>query len=147
MEKKDLLSLQSKYSYLSDYEERYRKELLDFVREAFEKHGGVFEYKCPTHGSWKEAEADGNYDFDAMNDLPTCMTIWVDDDGGHEVYPVRIEEIKGCESLFDNFEVECYDWYDCEWQSYSWPHLGIDNLRSIADFIHAVLEQEREEIV
>lgn len=147
MNKKDLFSLQSKYSYLSDYEERYRKELLDFIREAFEKHGGVFEYKCPTHGSWKEASADGDYDFNAMNDLPTCMTIWVDDDGGHEVYPIRIEEIKGSEPLFDSFEVECYDWYDGEWQSYSWPHLGIDNLRSIADFINAVLEQEQEEIV
>ena len=82
MEKKDYLSLQSKYALATDYQERYRKELLDFINKAFEMHGNEFEYKCDTHDTWQEKNEDEEDEFDAMNDLPACVTIWVDDDGG-----------------------------------------------------------------
>ena len=55
MEKKDYLNLQSKYSYLQDLQKRYRKELIDFIDEAFEKHGNEFEYKCDTHAHGKRS--------------------------------------------------------------------------------------------
>ena len=79
MEKKDYLNLQSKYSYLQDLQERYHHHLIDFIRESFEKHDNKFEYKCDTHATWQEKNEDEDDDFDAMNDLPMCITVWVDE--------------------------------------------------------------------
>lgn len=145
MEKKDYLSLASKYSSLSDYQERYRKDLLDFINEAFDKHDNVFDYKCPTHESWKEKNKDEDDEFDAMDDLPVYLTIWVDDDGGHEVYPYRIRQSVGCTGC-KNIEVDGYDWYDCEFVEARESNSDIDTLQSIAEFINAVLKQEQEQM-
>ena len=146
MEKKDYLSLQSKYSLAIDYQERYRKELLDFIHEAFEKHGNEFEYKCDTHATWQEKNEDEEDEFDAMNDLPVCVTIWVDDDGGHEVYPTVIRQY-GDSHGYKCIEADGWDWYDSSWVKYQQIHSSIDELQSVADFINAVLEQEQEEQV
>ena len=139
MEKKDYLSLQSKYSFLKDYEERYRKDLLEFIHEAFDKHDGVFEYKCDTHDTWEEKNEDEDDEFDAMEDLPVCLTVWVDDDGGHEIYPIRVRQrvySSGCKDIL----VDGWDWYDGDWRKYQ--QVYSDGYEAIADFINAVLEQE-----
>lgn len=143
MEKKDYLNLQSKYSYLQDLQERYCKDLIDFIHEAFEKHGNEFEYKCDTHATWQEKNEDEDDDFDAMNDLPTCITIWVDDDGGHEVYPTVIRQYVG-DSGYKSIEVDGWDWYDSDWVECQQVNSTIDELQSVAEFINAVLEQEQE---
>lgn len=143
MEKKDYYSLQSKYSHLEDYREQYRKQLLDFINDAFEKHGNEFEYKCDTHGSWKEKNEDEEAEFDAMNDLPECVTIWVDDDGGHELYPTCIRQYESS-SGGKYIEADGWDWYDSGWVKYQQIHLSIDELQSVANFINAVLKQEQE---
>lgn len=143
MEKKDYYSLQSKYALVADCQERYRKELLDFINEAFVMHGNEFEYKCDTHATWKEKNEDEEADFDAMNDLPGCVTIWVDDDGGHEVYPTVIRQYG--ESLgYKCIEADGWDWYDSDWVKYQQIHPSINELQFVADFINAVLEQEQE---
>ena len=141
MEKKDYLNLQSKYSYLQDLQERYRKELIDFIDEAFEKHGNEFEYKCDTHATWQAKHEDDDAEFDAMNDLPTYLAIWVEDDGGHEVYPTVIRQYVdgiGCKHL----EADVWDLNDCCWAKYQQVHSSIEDLQSVAEFISAVLEQE-----
>lgn len=145
MEKKDYLSLASKYSSLSDYQERYRKDLLDFINEAFDKHDNVFDYKCPTHESWKEKDEDGDDEFDAMYDLPVYLTVWVDDDGGHEVYPYRIRR---CiyESGYRSIEVDGWDWTNSKFMEARESNSDIDTLQSIAEFINAVLKQEQEQM-
>lgn len=140
MKKEDYHHLTSKYSFLSDYEERYRKGLLDFINEAFEKHGGEFEYKCPTHDSWKEA--DENDEFFAMDDLPVFLNISVVDDNNHEVYPYRITQTNG--AMYKAIEVCGYDWYDSDWVEHMEASYDIDSLQSIAAFINAVLLQEQE---
>ena len=143
MEKKDYLSLQSKYALVTDCQERYRKELLDFINKAFEMHGNEFEYKCDTHATWQEKNEDEEDEFDAMNDLPVCVTIWVDDDGGHEVYPTCIRQYG--ESLgYKCIEADGWDWYDSSWVKYQQIHSSIEELQSVVDFINAVLEQEQE---
>lgn len=143
MEKKDYLSLQSKYALVTDCQERYRKELLDFINKAFEMHGNEFEYKCDTHATWQEKNEYEEDEFDAMNDLPVCVTIWVDDDGGHEVYPTVIRQY-GDSFGHKCIEADGWDWYDSSWVKYQQIHPSIEELQSVADFINAVLEQEQE---
>ena len=141
MEKKDYLNLQSKYSYLQDLQERYHQHLIDFIHEAFEKHNNEFEYKCDTHATW-QAKNENDY-FDANNDLPTCITVWVDDDGGHEVYPTVIRQNVG-DSGYKSIEVDGWDWYGGDWVECQQVNSTIDELQSVAEFISAVLEQEQE---
>lgn len=143
MEKKDYLNLQSKYSYLQDLQERYRKDLIDFIHEAFEKHNNEFEYKCDTHATWKEKNDDEDADFDAMNDLPTCITVWVDDDGSHEVYPTVLRQYVDVLG-YKHLEVDGWDWYDGDWVEFQQVNSTIDELQYVAEFINAVLEQEQE---
>lgn len=142
MEKKDYYSLQSKYSHLEDYREQYREKLLDFINDAFEKHGNVFEYKCDTHASWKEKNNDEEDRFDAMGDLPVNITIWVDDDGGHEVYPTIIRQYV-CDSGYKSIEVDGWDWYDSDWVENQGVNSTLGELQDVANFINAVLEQEQ----
>jgi hypothetical protein len=144
MERKDYLSLQSKYSCLADYQERYRKELLDFINDAFEKHGDEFEYKCDTHATWQEKNEDEEAEFDAMNDLPQCVTIWVDDDGGHEVYPTVIRQYVNSTTGSKHIEADGWDWYDTDWVECQEIHPSLEELQSVANFINAVLEQEQK---
>lgn len=141
MEKKDYFNLQSKYSYLQDLQERYHKDLIDFIHEAFEKHGDEFEYKCDTHATWQAKHEDDDAEFDAMNDLPTYLTVWVDDDGGHEVYPTVIRQYVD-DTGYKHLEVDGWDWYDSCWAKYQQVHSTVDELQSVAEFISAVLEQE-----
>lgn len=144
MEKKDYYSLQSKYSHLEDYREQYRKQLLDFINDAFEKHGDEFEYKCDTHATWQEKNEDEEAEFDAMNDLPQCVTIWVDDDGGHEVYPTVIRQYVNSTTGSKHIEADGWDWYDTDWVKYQEIHPSLEELQSVANFINAVLEQEQK---
>lgn len=143
MEKYDYYHLTSKFTNAEELGERYRKELLDFINEAFEKHGNEFEYKCPTHNSWKEKNKDEDDEFDAMNDLPTYLSIWPEDDGGHEVHIYRIRQ-SVYESGYRFFEVDGWDWNNSEFVEAWEPNSDIDTLQSIATFINAVLEQEQE---
>ena len=117
--------------------------MIDFIHEAFEKHGNEFEYKCDTHATWQEKNEDEDDDFDAMNDLPTCITIWVDDDGGHEVYPTAIRQYVD-DSGYKTIEVDGWDWYDSDWVECQQVNSTIDELQPVAEFINAVLEQEQE---
>lgn len=142
MEKKDYYHLTSKFTNAEELGERYRKELLDFINEAFEKHGNEFEYKCPTHNSWKEKNEDEDDEFDAMNDLPVSLEIPVVDDNDHEVYPYRITRTI-C-ATYNAINIDGYDWYDSDWVVNMAAIQDIDTLQSIATFINAVLEQEQE---
>ena len=141
MDKKDYLKLQSEYSFLQDLQERYHKGLIDFIYDSFEKHGDEFEYKCNTHATWQEKYEDDDAEFDAMNDLPTYLTIWVDDDGGHEVYPTVIRQYVD-DTGYKHLEVDGWDWYDSCWVKYQQVHSTIEELQSVAEFINAVLGQE-----
>lgn len=143
MEKKDYLSLQNKYKLVAGYQYRYFKTLLDFVNEAFSLHGDEFEYKCDTHATWQQKNEDEDDDFDAMNDLPGCITVWVDDDGGHEVYPYRVRRYVD-DTGDKTIEVDGWDWYESDWVEHQQVYGGTDELQAIADFIVAVLEQEQE---
>lgn len=138
MERKDYLNLQSKYSFLVDQQERYRKDLLEFIEDAFKKHGNEFEYKCNTHSTWAEKNEDGC--FDAMNDLPVYLNIGIDDNYIHEIYPYRIRQTSTTYG-YTSIEVDGWDWYDSDWISLE-ANSTVDDLTSIAAFINAVLEQE-----
>lgn len=141
MEKKDYYHLTSKFANVEELGERYRKDLIDFIDEAFAMHDNVFEYKCTTHHSWKEADKEG--EFDAMNDLPTYITIWPEDDGGHELHLYRIRQ-SVYKSGYRFFEVDGWDWNNSEFVEAWEPNSDIETLQSIAAFINAVLLQEQE---
>ena len=139
----EVKELNEKYKRLQNWEEEYRKELISYINEAFAMHGNEFVYKCDTHDSWKEKSEDEEDDFDAMNDLPVNLTVWVDDDGGHEMYPYCIRQV--CtDSGYKSIEMDGYDWYGTDWVEDVDVHEGVENLVAIADFINAVLEQEQE---
>ena len=143
MKKKEFLNLQSRYSYLSDCMKRHRKELNDFINDAFEKHGNVFEFKCETHETWEEREKDPDSEFDAMEAFPTYINVGIDDNYIHEIYPYcirRTDTVFGYISI----EVDGWDWYDSEWVEDLEINYSIDSLESVASFIHAVLEQEHK---
>ena len=107
MEKEDYLSLQSKYSFLRDYEERYRKELLDFIHDAFDKHGGVFELKPEGCDTWEERKKE--YGFNALDELPYYLLIGVDDDNSHEIHISKIMDVKSGWS-YRGIKVDGWDW-------------------------------------
>lgn len=139
MKKEDYHHLTSKYSFLSDYENRYRKELISFINEAFEKHDNVFELKCTTHDSWKEADEDN--EFDAMNDLPVYLMVDNQCDGLDEVYITRAERTG---EYGNAIYIDGYDYSIGEFVEDYYTNSYIDDLQSIAAFINAVLIQEQE---
>lgn len=144
MEKKDYFSLQSKYALVADCQERYRKELLDFINEAFEMHGNEFEYKCDTHQSGiekKEAEEDSFY---APEFFPVYFMIEVDDHGTrNEIYPYRIGQT--CTDSGRKIVVDGYDFCTQHFVNKLEVYSNIESLQAIATFINAVIEQKHNQ--
>lgn len=139
MERNDYLNFQSRYSKLTELEERYRKELLDFINEAFEMHGDVFALKPEGCETWKERSK--KLSFMPMDELPYYLTIGVDDDNSHEIHICRIHQ--GTNDLgMQYIEVDGWDWHDCMFVERWDAHYDIESLSTIAEFIDAVLEQE-----
>ena len=139
MEKKDYLMLQRKYSFLKDYEERHRKELIEFVHIAFDKHNGVFELKPEGYSTWEERKK--NEEFCPMDELPYYLLIGVKDDNSHEIHINRIRRVEynwGYRSV----EVDGWDWSESEFVEGMDASFDMDSLSTIAEFINAVLEQE-----
>lgn len=141
MEKKDYFSLQSKYALVADCQERYRKELLDFINEAFEMHGNEFEYKCDTHATWQEKKEAEEASFYAPDLLPVYLMIEVDDYGRRdEIYIYRIRQTctdSGNRIVVDGYDL-CTQHFVLYWDIYS----NIESLMAIAAFINAVSEQK-----
>lgn len=141
MEKKDYLNLKDKYSHLKDYEERYRRDLLAFIHEAFDKHDGAFEIKPEGCDTWEKRSKC--LDFFPMDELPYYLIIGVEDDNSHEIH---ISRIRITETLKDywTIEVDGWDWSECRFVERLDMYYDIDSLSTIADFINAVLEQEHQ---
>lgn len=139
MERKDYLNFQSRYSNLTELEKRYRKELLDFINDAFEMHGDVFALKPEGCETWKERSK--KLSFMPMDELPYYLTIGVDDDNSHEIHICRIHQ--GTNDLgMQYIEVDGWDWSDGMFVERWDAHYDIESLSTIAEFIDAVLEQE-----
>ena len=139
MENKDYLCLESKYLRLKDFEEQYRKELLDFINDAFGKHGGVFELKPKGCDTWEERKKEN--DFNALDELPYYLLIGVDGDNSHEIHISKINNYN-TDYGYKGIEVDGWDWSENELVE-SWDvHYDLESLSTIADFINAVLEQE-----
>ena len=143
MERIDYLCLHDVYSHLKDYEERYRKELIDFINDAFDKHGGPFELKPEGCETWEERKKED--DFNALDELPYYLLIGVDDDNSHEVHISKIHDIK-TDWGYRTIEIDGWDWSESEFVERWDMHYDIESLSTIADFIHAVLEKEQKEI-
>lgn len=139
MEKKDYYSLQSKYSFLQDYLKRYRKDLKDFIDEAFEKHGSEFVLKPEDCDTWKEAD-EIDHGLDAMERIPTVLFIDSKNKYEREIYPTKIYRRNGRDTHY----VNGYDYDDCEFVNGLRANDDTDSLESIAEFINAVLGQEQE---
>ena len=133
MNKKEL---NEKYARILNWHDEYLKELWEYINEAFAMHDNVFEYKCPTHDSWKEADKAGT--FDAMEDLPTYLMVDNGLDGLDEVYITRAERTDF--SIY----IDGYDHSISEFVTDYYTNSHIDDLQSIASFINAVLEQDTE---
>lgn len=143
MDKKDYLSLQSKYSFLQDYEERYRKDLMLYISDAFDNYGDVFELKPEGCDTWKARSKQE--DFNAMDELPYYLLIGVEDDNSHEIHISRIRQ--GANDFgMQYIEVDGWDWSENEFVERWDVHYDIESLKTIADFINAVLEKELRKI-
>ena len=141
MERKDYLCLHDVYSRLKDHEERYRKELLDFIYDAFDKHGGPFELKPEGCATWEERKKDD--DFNALDELPYYLLIGVDGDNSHEIHISKIHDIR-TDWGYRVIEVDGWDWSESEFVERWDAYYDIESLSTIADFINAALEQEQE---
>ena len=143
MDKKDYLSLQSRYSFLQDYEERYRKDLKLYISDAFANYGDVFELKPEGCETWKKRSKQE--DFNAMDELPYYLLIGVEDDNSHEIHISRIHQ--GTNDIgMQYIEVDGWDWSENEFVERWDAHCYTESLKTIADFINAVLEQELSKI-
>ena len=144
MEKKDYFSLQSKYALVADCQERYRKELLDFINEAFEMHGNEFEYKCD-HATWQEKKEAEEASFYAPDLLPVYLMIEVDDHGTRdEIYIYRIRQT--CtDSGNRKIVVDGYDFCTQHFVQNLEAYSNMDSLQAIATFINAVIEQKHNQ--
>lgn len=143
MDKKDYLMLQSEYSFLQDYEERYRKDLVMYISNAFDNYGDVFELKPEGCDTWKARSKQE--DFNAMDELPYYLLIGVEDDNTHEIHISRIHQ--GPNDLgLQYIEVDGWDWSENEFVEKWDAHYDLESLKTIADFINAVLEQELSKI-
>ena len=138
MEKKDYYSLQSKYSHLEDYREQYRKNLLDFINEAFAMHGNEFVLKPEDCETWEEAD-EIDQGLNAMDRMPTCLTVYDKHCDTHEVYPTRIYRNEGGYTKY----VDGYDYFNCEFTEGWEANSDMESLQAISTFINAVLEQEQ----
>ena len=143
MEKKDYLNLQSRYAALQDYEERYRIDLMNYIYDAFDKHGGVFELKPEGCDTWEERKKED--DFNALDELPYYLLIGVDDDNSHEIHISKIHDLRSNYG-YKAIKVDGWDWRESEFVEGRDMHYDIESLSTIADFINAVLEQEQKEI-
>ena len=143
MERIDYLCLHDVYSHLKYYEERYRKELIDFINDAFDKHGGPFELKPEGFETWEERKKED--DFNALDELPYYLLIGVDDDNSHEIHISKISQTNARLGIY-SLEVDGWDWSESEFVERWDVNYDIESLSTIADFINAVLEQERKEI-
>lgn len=142
MKKKDYSSLQSKYSFLKDTEELYRKKLFSFFIDAFEKHGGVFELKPEGCATWEERKKA--LDFFPTDELPYCVALEVKDGELHEIYISRIRQ-KICEYGVSLIELDGWDWQDCDFVKGCSSYYNLESLSVIADFINGVLQKEQDE--
>lgn len=143
MDKKDYLKLQSEYSLLQDYEERYRKDLVMYISNAFDNYGDVFELKPEGCDTWKARSKQE--DFNPMDELPYYLLIGVEDDNTHEIHISRIHQGTNDFGL-QYIEVDGWDWSENEFVEKWDAHYDLESLRTIADFINAILEQELSKI-
>ena len=143
MEKNERLDLLYKYTYLKDREERYRIDLRNYIYDAFDKHGGVFELKPDGCDTWEERKKEE--DFNALDELPYYLLIGVDDDNSHEIHISKIHDLRGS-CGYKAIEVDGWDWSESEFVERWDMHYDIESLSTIADFINAVLEQEQEKM-
>lgn len=141
MNRTEFLNIQSKYSFLQDRLELYRKELLDFINDAFAKHGGQFELNTDCGIKW--AERSKNTDFDAINELPYYLLIGVEDDNSHEIHINKIKQIT-TDFGYNTIEVDGFDWSENDWVYGLDAYYDIESLTTISSFINGVLEQEYE---
>ena len=142
MKKKDYSSLQSKYSFLKDLDERYRKKMLSFFNDAFDKHGDVFELKPEGCATWEERRKC--LDFFPMDELPYYVTIDVGDGCSHEIHISCIRRKKN-EYGYSHIEFDGWDWNDCCFVKAMRSYYDLESLSVIADFINEVLQQEQDE--
>lgn len=141
MNRTEFLNIQSKYSFLQDRLELYRKELLDFINDAFAKHGGQFELNTDCGIEW--VERSKNADFDAINELPYYLLIGVEDDNSHEIHINKIKQIT-TDYGYNAIEVDGFDWSENDWVYGLDAYYDIESLTTISAFINGVLEQEYE---
>ena len=133
--------LQRKYSFLKSYEERYKKELTEFICAAFAKHEAAFELKPTGCDTWSERSK--SFDFLPMDELPyhVLERIGVDDDNSHEIHINRIRQVEHNWG-YRTVEVDGWDRSEYEFVEGIDASFDLDSLSTIADFINAVLEQE-----
>ena len=140
MEKKDYLDFQSRYERLKNCEEIYRKDLLKYINEAFEKHGDVFEMKPEGCDTWQERQKEE--DCNILDELSYYVDLFLCDENNHETHIYRVSNV---ESLVGKvIRVDGWDWYDERWIRGCGVHYDLNTLSTIVDFINAVLEQEQE---
>ena len=141
MKKKDYSSLQSKYSFLKDTEERYRKDLMSFFNDAFKKHGGVFELKPEGCATWEERRK--RLDFFPMDELP-CYVTGGKNGNSHEIHISCVRQKRnGFGGSY--IELDGWDWNDgCFVKGWRLEY-DLESMSVIADFISDVLQQEQDD--
>lgn len=139
MEKKDAQILINGIDSVNQRHENLCQELKELVDKAFAAHGGVFEFKCDTHPTWQQRDDEG--ELEVSEDLCGCVTVWIEDDGGHELYPTVIRQYTD-DCGFRQIEADGYDWNESEWVEYQQLGNNVDDLLWMTGFIKACLAQE-----
>ncbi len=117
-----------------------RDALWKFIREAMEAHGNEFVLHPNDSGyeTWEAMEEDCT--LDPMEHLPAWIACGDDDGGTREVYITRLYR-KG-NGLGESIYADGYDYTNSEFVEGEYTGSYMSDAKSMADFIHAVLEQE-----
>lgn len=132
--------LNKKYRRLQNWHKKYRDELIAYIKEAFDIHRNEFVLKPKGCQTWEErSKAD---DFEAMEELPYYLLIGVEDGNLHEIHISRI-----CRHPigFLRIDFDGWDWNENEFVERWEVFYDLESLSTIAEFINAVFEQEKND--
>lgn len=133
--------LMASYAVIDKQYDKLRTALWAFIREAMDAHGNEFVLR-PYNSDYDTWEAmDEDCALDPMEHLPSWIDCGDDNGGTREVYITRL--YRNGKGLGTSIYADGYDYTNSEFVEGEYTGSCMSDAMSMAQFIHAVLEQEK----
>lgn len=125
------------YLSFADLKKKYKEAAKEYIQKSVAKHGEVFQLKCMDYDSWDDAfEHEGSF---ITNQMPYGVDCH---DGDGSTYFVHLTKVVlSADVNVANVTGYCFD-EDYGWIENEPCRLYMENLDAIAEFIHAVMDEE-----